>query len=307
VSKKTTNLIKKSYLGKRLMTIKAASLVKFIIRKIKWIWGFLLIPQRLTIDYENGRNWGDKLTPTIVESLTGRKCQKAYFINQHRYFVIGSILHRVSENASVWGAGFISKDSAPAGIPRRIHAVRGPYTRKIFLDHGIPCPEVYGDPAILLGILCPRKTSKEFKIGIIPHYIDKNNIWVIDQLKKYNDDAIFIDIEGDINSVINQVCRCEYVISSSLHGLICADAYEIPSVRVVLSDLVTGGDFKFHDYRLGVGSLPHEAIDIRSNRFDIIELTKYSSVANLDVAKKNLLLSCPFDLVAAYQTWGIEN
>ena len=57
-------------------------------------------------------------------------------------------------------------------------------------------------------------------------------------MKKYNDDAIFIDIEGDINSVINQVCRCEYVISSSLHGLICADAYEIPSVRVVISDLV---------------------------------------------------------------------
>ena len=41
-------------------------------------------------------------------------------------------------------------------------------------------------------------------------------------------------------------------MSSSLHGLIAADAYGIPNARINLTGRLVGGDFKFEDYALSV-------------------------------------------------------
>jgi hypothetical protein len=38
------------------------------------------------------------------------------------------------------------------------------------------------------------------------------------------------------------------VLSSSLHGLIAADALGVPNAWIGLSDALRGGDFKFRDY-----------------------------------------------------------
>jgi pyruvyltransferase len=38
------------------------------------------------------------------------------------------------------------------------------------------------------------------------------------------------------------------ILSSSLHGLILADAYEIPNKRLVIGNRLLGSDFKFMDY-----------------------------------------------------------
>jgi len=265
------------------------------------VYRCFFIFSRITLDYDASNNWGDKLTPKLVERLTGKKCQKPCFKNQNRFLVIGSILDRVDRNGIVWGAGFICKDSIPRNMPKKIHAVRGPLTRKIFLDNEIICPEVYGDPAILLPILYPKNKKKEYKVGLIPHYVDKRNGWVIEQLASYHNEAILIDIEGDIDYVIDQVCRCEYIISSSLHGLICADAYNVPGIRVVLSAEVIGGDFKFYDYRLGVGCKPHIAIEANLNQLDLFDLIPYSSVADLEDAQKNLLAACPFKIQVSWR------
>ena len=49
-------------------------------------------------------------------------------------------------------------------------------------------------------------------------------------------------------SVIDQICSCESIASSSLHGLIISDAYHVPNTRILLSTLIEGGDFKYLDY-----------------------------------------------------------
>lgn len=46
--------------------------------------------------------------------------------------------------------------------------------------------------------------------------------------------------------VIDQIYSCQSILSSSLHGLICADAYNIPNLW--LKQKLNEGDFKFLDY-----------------------------------------------------------
>ena len=46
---------------------------------------------------------------------------------------------------------------------------------------------------------------------------------------------------------------CEEIVTSTLHGLICAEAYGIPVTWVKYSDKICGGQLKFQDYFLGTG------------------------------------------------------
>ena len=48
-------------------------------------------------------------------------------------------------------------------------------------------------------------------------------------------------------NVISVIYSCKYIISSSLHGLICSDAYNKPNLWLDEYSL-SEGDFKFRDY-----------------------------------------------------------
>ena len=41
-------------------------------------------------------------------------------------------------------------------------------------------------------------------------------------------------------TVINKISSCRVVLSSSLHGLIVADSYGIPNMRIARDDVITG-------------------------------------------------------------------
>jgi len=102
-----------------------------------------------------------------------------------------------------------------------------------------------------------------------------------------------IDIqETNVQKFIDSINECENVLSSSLHGMIIADAFRIPSARVSFSDKIVGGDFKFHDYCLSVNRRTYKAVDLSKKILDESLLKIKCELGDID--QEVLLESCPF-------------
>jgi pyruvyltransferase len=74
---------------------------------------------------------------------------------------------------------------------------------------------------------------------LVPHYTDLGG----------ESDYHIISPRLCVEEFINDICRCEKIYSSSLHGIVCANAYGIPVERIKLGNKTIGGDFKFNDYQ----------------------------------------------------------
>ncbi|MBP8951432.1 MAG: polysaccharide pyruvyl transferase family protein [Armatimonadetes bacterium] len=205
--------------------------------------------------YRTVRNWGDDLNPYLIEALSQRPVRPTRNPLVLKYAVVGSSMSLVDANTIVWGAGCIHPQDAPHGRPRRVCAVRGPLTRGILLECGIDCPAVYGDPALLMPRFYDPQIVPSYAVGIVPHYVDKGHPW----LAQYGTDprVLLIDVQSDTIQFIDQIKQCHHIVSSSLHGIICADAYGIPATWVEFSDGVIGGGFKFRDYFASIGRTAH--------------------------------------------------
>lgn len=239
-------------------------------------------------------NFGDVLNKYLVERISNRKaiCIHPGFYLFQNFFVIGSILHSTNKNSNVWGSGFMSSDSIPKAKPKKVHAVRGPLSYHRYKELNIDCPQVYGDPALLLPkFYNPKDIKKKYDLGVIPHYIDKNSEY-IERYKNLSNVKI-IDIQNtNIEGFVNELLECNHIISSSLHGIIVGDAYNIPSKWIRLSEKVKGGDFKFRDYFASVSREFEDSVVNRDDDIkDILNSFKEYKI-NLDTDK--LLSVCPF-------------
>ena len=57
-----------------------------------------------------------------------------------------------------------------------------------------------------------------------------------------------LDITKPPADLVRDIASCGCLLSSALHGLICADSLGIPNQHMILSDRVVGGEYKFLDY-----------------------------------------------------------
>ncbi len=248
----------------------------------------------IALHWWNGRlNFGDVVNKFIVEKLSGKSAiWSSSASDKEHHLVIGSILQSSNNNAIVWGSGIISDRKTPLFKPKKVYAVRGPKTREVLLARGIECPEVYGDPALILPTLIqPNKVESKYKLGIIPHYNNKNDVFFN---QSFPDNIKIIDIEtDDVQAFIDDITSCELIVSSSLHGIIIADAYGVPAHHVSFDDSVEGGEFKFFDYYLSVGRDCNYPIKI-SDSTDIKELYELPKSYNINIDIQSLLNNCPF-------------
>ena len=191
-------------------------------------------------------NFGDILTPIILDKVFG--VQPIFTLPPHRdpvIYGVGSIIHRAEGKSVIWGSGAIAADR-PVKKDATYLAVRGPRTFELLRKQGIECPQVLGDPAMLMPLIFNEDTPQEYEYGIFAHYVDTELVtsWYGDE-----EDVLIINpLNADPIEVIKQVLRCKNIISSSLHGIIIAQAYGIPAVWAKHSNLLGGDDIKFHDY-----------------------------------------------------------
>ncbi|ROI12939.1 polysaccharide pyruvyl transferase family protein [Epilithonimonas hominis] len=244
-------------------------------------------------------NWGDALNIYLIEKISNKKVLFAYdyftIFQKEIYSVIGSVLDYCNEKKLVvWGSGFISANSRVEVSPKRILAVRGKLSRKLLIDQNINCEEVYGDPALLLPLyLDCSKTAKKYSYGIIPHYIDLSDRDLLNYCEKNN--IKLISVYSSTEDFVKQIHECEIIVSSSLHGLIAAEAYRIPNLWIkTKKSLNKDDDFKFFDYfsSLNLNKQKYELKDAIEHK--IIEPICDDNI--LAKVQNNLLLSCPFVL-----------
>lgn len=246
---------------------------------------------RIPVGYCDIANWGDALNSVLVELLSGRAVQHLEGVHHERYLVVGSVLDAANARAEVWGSGFIKDGQNLTEPPKAIHAVRGPLTRAALLSQGIACPEIFGDPALLFPRFYDPVVPKRFRLGIVPHYVDSGHPWV--QAMALHPDVRVIDIQSGVFGFVEQLKSCEAIASSSLHGLIAADAYGVPNLQILLSDKLIGGNFKFRDYRLSIGVAEPDILAV-SRGLKVDDVISRCELHVLDIDLVKLLLACPF-------------
>lgn len=237
------------------------------------------------------QNWGDALNPVLARFLSEKEVKFTKIKYCEGYLAVGSVLSLANSNTVVWGSGFMSNVQTVKEKPSSVCAVRGPQTRAMLLDQGIDCPKIFGDPALLLPLFYNPPIDRKYRLGLIPHYRDAQHPWV--QQLATQSGVLLIDVKGDIFEFVDAVKSCEFIVSSSLHGLICADAYGVPNIHIELSTQVSGGNFKFNDYAASVGKQLDVRIDhsVGDTPRSVVAEIKEIDI-NLDL--KSLLLSCPF-------------
>lgn len=239
-------------------------------------------------------NFGDWIGPHLVSAYTGRQpvhIRRFRRGNPRVLFSVGSILGVLRRNdVDVWGSGLIralnveeiKAKKALRGI--RVHAVRGVLTQNILQEQlGWEVPDVYGDPALLLPEILPMEGLVDHSVTCIPHYVHQN------AMRSAPSNVIVSDVRTDISNIAKQVASAEVVISSSLHGLILAQAYGKPWVRLRVTDRpLTGGDFKFDDFYSCLDSGAVSTVETTLEKLPEMDLIGIASEASLPDTRVDL-------------------
>jgi hypothetical protein len=129
----------------------------------------------------------------------------------------------------------------------RFHAVRGPLTAAVV--QGIDPDVALGDPGLLVDLLVEGRPAPTARTGclVIPHYKDRGHAALLAAVEGLPHVEV-ADVFAPPLEILDRIRAAECVLSSSMHGLIAADALGIPNAWISVSGALRGGDFKFRDY-----------------------------------------------------------
>ena len=252
-----------------------------------------LISYRDTRGCGNG-NFGDELSSIILKFLL-----KKYSITDIKIVLnkskkinlvfIGSLVGWANKNYNnihILGSGIrTNKDDINKDIKMTIHSVRGPLTKEYLEKFNYVVNNIYGDPALLLpNFYSPNKILLcKNKIGVLGH---------LTNFHKYNNlpsNYIQINPTWKWDKVVDYIFSCDLILSSSLHGLIISDAYNIPNIWLDEYPL-NEGHFKFKDYFL---SQDRKYQNIKSiNDYKKIKPYKKGNIINLNKIESAFINMC---------------
>lgn len=195
-------------------------------------------------------NFGDGLNPYIVDKLGGAKVS---WVPLHEADLVGagSLLQwvtplqgKLKHTLHVWGSGYMFDREPAITSPMVVHhAVRGTKSR----SYGNLKDVALGDPGLLIDQLLVKRPPKRHRLGIVPHLWHASDLTLTHLLNRYPE-LKCIDVRQNALDVIREIASCEFIFSSSLHGLVAADSLGIPNQWVAFSQSLFGGTWKFEDY-----------------------------------------------------------
>ena len=230
-------------------------------------------------------NFGDILTPILIKELFGYSCTYTHRPFRGQTLIgVGSILNKAENRTVVWGSGAM-RASDPIKRDAIYLSVRGPHTRDLILNGGGQCPSIFGDPALIMPKIYTPTKMKTYKYGLFTHYVDYEQVsaW-------YKDDPevlVINPIHKNPLTVIEKMAKCEFIISSSLHGIIIAHAYGVPAVWAKHSDKLGGDGIKFTDHYDSVG-LTCEHVEFYG-KIPVDDLSKFNYQKPDDVETKHII------------------
>lgn len=239
-------------------------------------------------------NLGDSLGKVIIKYLLEqRSLNLDCWVSKRKHInCVGSNIFCSYQNTTIWGSG-VQNYPTPykillQKISRRkldIRAVRGPLSKQIIEKLGHKCPDIYGDPAILMPFIYNPIIEKKYKYSIIPQFVVEDIF-----RKEYPNEHIISMNTDDYEMVINEIKASDIIYSSSLHGIILAEAYGVPAVFFRGLDKCV--DFKYLDYYYSTG---RKNIEIAESFEEAMKMTPLP-LPDLSKLQKGLLESFPYDL-----------
>ena len=247
------------------------------------------------IYYPQKPNMGDLLNKDMLESLFQINVQRVNY-NESNLFAIGSSLSYAlyssklkarikqmiinilkNEPFYIWGTGFIKNNTQEDNGFRfrniRVLSLRGNLSKnrvERILGKELSIPT--GDGGLLVDRWIGENPPKKYRIGIIPHYKEKDSP-IVGEMKKMYSDSVIIDLGKKPIDVVKEIASCETILSSSLHGLIVADSFHIPNKHILLypyGERMLGDGFKFADYYSSYG-LKDNPIDVSTTTWPTIQ------------------------------------
>ena len=230
--------------------------------------------KQINLAYAALQNAGDAFNKPLVEKYSGAEVVRAKMYETDMLALGGGLANiqydkSLSKKAAqfimgktkgtkplyVWGSGFLYGNSDAEFYRKNIIicALRGELSRQKvskILKKEIDVPLC--DPGLLIDRVYPQTFDKEYKLGIISHYSESDHPY-FSQIKAQNDNSIVIDITKSPYEVFELISKCEFVVSSSLHGLVFSDALGIPNLHLKVTDKLGGDGFKFDDYYSSFG------------------------------------------------------
>lgn len=178
-------------------------------------------------------NFGDQLNEYIIE----RMFDKTFYTNHKNinFVGIGTIIdQRISEdeNTVIFGTGIRDLLRQYNTAKWDIRFVRGKLTAK--------CLNVKDDLALTDAAYClhfinkDKFFKKEFQISLIPYYTQINNFnW----RKICQDLGINLILPtANVEFILDQIQKSNLVISGSLHGVIVADVFRVPWMKLSIGE-----------------------------------------------------------------------
>lgn len=203
-------------------------------------------------------NFGDAISAMLVAQLSGRPVEWAPPIKAEM-FCVGSLMFQVRVGSLrrgdhppplVWGTGAMGPLKPDFVEKADIRLVRGPFTATLL---GLDLTN-FGDPGLLSSDLLDAPLEPDGKIGIVLHHTQVGQSQLRQMISSL-DNVVLIDPRKDPLDVIRRIGECKFILSSSLHGVIVADALGVPNTWIVPDGIHGAARLKFYDYAASIGRL----------------------------------------------------